>query len=78
MEQGEHGLVNRLVSHIRMYFLYLLAMKKGIRFQVCIFTVTSDMCMSEQRTVWHSVPDSHFAMYSITYEIRKRFGVCFL
>jgi len=42
MEQGDHGLVNRLISHLRMNFRYLLPMERGMRFMLCIFRVMSD------------------------------------
>lgn len=42
MEQGDRGLVNRLVSHLRIYFRYLLPIKRGMRFMLCILKVMSD------------------------------------
>jgi len=78
MEQGDHGLVNRLISHLRKYFRYLLPVERGMRFMLCIFRVMSYSACSEPRILWCSLPDSHFAMYSFIYEIRKRFSVCFL
>jgi len=42
MEQGDHGLVNRLISHLRIYFRYLLRVERGMRFMPCIFRVMSD------------------------------------
>ena len=42
MEQGDHRLVNRLVSHLRIYFRHLLQIERGMRFMLCIFRVMSD------------------------------------
>jgi hypothetical protein len=78
MEQVDHDLVNRLVFHLRIYFRYLLPIKRGMRFMLCIFRVMSDSSCLNNVTFRYSLPDSHFAMYIFIDETRKRFGVCFL
>jgi hypothetical protein len=79
IKEGEHRLVNRLLSHVRIYLWYLSPLKRGIHIQVYIFTVMSDMSTcQQQRTVWYSLPAIRIAVYSIIYEISKLFGVCFL
>jgi hypothetical protein len=42
IEQDDYGLVNRLVSHLRIYFRYLLPIERGMHFILCIFKVMSD------------------------------------
>jgi hypothetical protein len=42
MEQSDRSLVNRLVSRLRIHFRYLLPIKRGMRFMLCMFRVMSD------------------------------------